>query len=69
QTWPPVEGRPSCKRCGACTRMWPPEANRCVCDDIVPQCHEGCSKCEKVDTRSGKPLYQCQSFEYYNCAA
>nr|C0HLS7.1 RecName: Full=Bowman-Birk type proteinase inhibitor A6; Short=HOSPI-A6 [Hyacinthus orientalis] len=62
--WPPVEDRPCCERCTACTLMLPDEANTCVCGDIVPKCHQGCSLCERVDTPSG---YQCKSFEYYNC--
>nr|C0HLT0.1 RecName: Full=Bowman-Birk type proteinase inhibitor B4; Short=HOSPI-B4 [Hyacinthus orientalis] len=54
--------QPLCNDCFACAR------SLCICGDLVPQCHEGCQQCEKVDTLSGKPLYQCRSFEDYQCA-
>nr|C0HLT4.1 RecName: Full=Bowman-Birk type proteinase inhibitor C1; Short=HOSPI-C1 [Hyacinthus orientalis] len=57
--------RPLCNECFICDRSGDP---RCLCEDHVPQCHEGCHQCEKVDTRSGTTMYQCRSFEYYDCA-
>nr|C0HLT1.1 RecName: Full=Bowman-Birk type proteinase inhibitor B5; Short=HOSPI-B5 [Hyacinthus orientalis] len=54
--------RPCCNECGICDRSLDP---MCICEDLVPQCHEGCQACEEVDT--GTPMYQCRSFEYYHC--